>query len=232
MTPYDAVVIGAGAGGGVAAGLLAEAGKQVLLLERGHALTFEEVGRDHLRNQRLSYYGHNAGPEIEGNPRVFEDFNGQHLVAPHSGLYLGNAAAVGGGTRVYAAQAWRFMSQDFRMASEYGVPEGSSLADWPIAYNDLAPYYQQAEWEVGVCGDNSQMKHLPRFEKPYPMPPMSVTLQGQTMRRGAAALGWATHPVPLLINSTEYNGRPGCIHCQHCVGLPARSMPRMARRTR
>ena len=105
------------------------------------------------------------------------------------------------------------------MASEYGIPEGSSLADWPIGYDDLAPYYQQAEWEIGVCGDAAQMVHLPRYEKPYPMQPMPVTLQGQTMRRGAAALGWATNPVPLLINSTEYNGRPGCIHCQHCVGF-------------
>ena len=216
---YDAIVIGAGAGGGVAAGVLAAAGKRVLLLERGHNLSFEQVGRDHLRNQRLSYYGHNAGPDIVGNPRVFEDFGGDHLVVPHNGNYLGNAAAVGGGTRVYAGQAWRFMPQDFRMASEYGIPDGSSLADWPIGYDDLAPYYQQAEWEIGVCGDDAQMAHLPKYEKPYPMQPMDVTLQGQTMRRGAAALGWKTNPVPLLINSAEYNGRPGCIHCQHCVGF-------------
>ena len=216
---YDAIVIGAGAGGGVAAGILAEAGKRVLLLERGRNLTFEDVGRDHLRNQRLSYYGHNAGPDIEGNPRVFEDFNGQHLIAPHSGYYLGNAATVGGGTRVYAAQAWRFMPQDFRMASIYGVPEGSSLADWPISYEELAPSYERAEWEIGVCGDATQMKHLPAYEKPYPMEPIPITLQGQTMRRGAAVLGWATNPVPLLINSTEYNGRAACIRCQHCVGF-------------
>ena len=52
---------------------LAEAGKHVLLLERGSQLSFADVGRDQLRNQRLAIYGHNAGPELVGNPRVFVD---------------------------------------------------------------------------------------------------------------------------------------------------------------
>ena len=51
MSDYDAVVVGSGAGGGVATAVLAEAGKSVLLLERGHDLSFDDVGRDHLRNQ-------------------------------------------------------------------------------------------------------------------------------------------------------------------------------------
>src|SRR6185503_16783846 len=79
----------------------------ILLLERGAALSFSEVGRDHLRNQRLSIYGHNAGPELEGNPRVFVDPSGhQRTVQPHEADYHNNAACVGGGTRVYGAQAW------------------------------------------------------------------------------------------------------------------------------
>src|SRR5438046_1363643 len=128
---YDVIVVGAGAGGGVAACVLAEAGKRVLLIERGRHLSFEDVGRDHLRNQRLSLYGHNAGPDIDGNPRVLIDVHGdRHVVRPFETGYHANAACVGSGTRVYGAQSWRFMPEDFRMASQYGVPEGSSLADW------------------------------------------------------------------------------------------------------
>lgn len=216
---YDVIIVGAGAGGGVAAGVLAEAGKRVLLLERGQNLSFEQVGRDHLRNQRLSQYGHNVGPDIEGNPRVFADFNREYLVPPHHSQYHANAAAVGSGTRVYGAQAWRFMPQDFQMASLYGVPEGSSLVDWAFGYDELAPYYERAEWEIGVAGDAAQMTHLPAYAKDYPMPPLPLNLQGRTTKRGADALGWSSFALPLLINSQEYNGRPGCIRCTQCVGF-------------
>src|SRR5512132_4407114 len=121
MIHYDVIIVGAGAGGGVAAGVLAEAGKRVLLLERGGRLSFEHDPHDHLRNQRFSRYGHNAGPDIEGNPRVTVDSQGQtQIIQPHEAGYQNNAATVGGGTRVYGAQAWRFLPQDFRMASVYG----------------------------------------------------------------------------------------------------------------
>ncbi len=217
---YDVIIVGAGAGGGVAAGVLAEAGKRVLLIERGRSLSFEEIGRDHLRNQRLSQHGHNAGPDIVGNPRVSVDGRGRaRTIRPHEGGYHNNAACVGGGTRVYGAQAWRFMPQDFRMASTYGVPQGSSLADWPISYEDLEPYYERAEWEVGVAGDRAAMTHLPSYRRDYPMPSIPVNQQGRVYRRGASAIGWHTLPVPLLINTTEYNGRAACHQCQHCVGF-------------
>ena len=93
MTSYDAIIIGTGAAGGIVAGVLAEAGKDVLLLERGPALSFSQVGRDQLRNQRLSIYGHNAGPELEGNPRVFVDpAENERTVSPHEADYHNNAA--------------------------------------------------------------------------------------------------------------------------------------------
>lgn len=213
---YDVIIIGAGAGGGVAAGVLAEAGKHVLLLERGRNLSFDELGRDHLRNQRLSQYGHNAGPDIEGNVRTLED---GRVVRPHEPGYQANAATVGSGTRVYGAQAWRFMLQDFRMASEYGVPEGSSLADWPITYDDVVPYYEKVEWEIGVAGDHHAMTHLPGYRRPYPMSPLPPNTQAQVYRKGLGALSWQALPVPLLINTQPYNDRPACIRCQHCVGF-------------
>ncbi|MGH2512654.1 MAG: gluconate 2-dehydrogenase subunit 3 family protein, partial [Candidatus Limnocylindrales bacterium] len=131
---YDAIVVGAGAGGGISACLLAEAGHRVLLIERGGALRSDPG--DHLRNQR-SVFGYQtpAGPPIEGNPRVVGD---GIVISPADGRWSNNAMVLGGGTRVYGAQAWRYCPEDFRMASTYGVPEGSSLADWPISYEDLA----------------------------------------------------------------------------------------------
>src|SRR5215217_2186272 len=164
MNDYDAIIVGSGAAGGIVACVMAEAGHRVLLLERGSALSFNDVGRDHLRNQRLSIYGHNAGPEITGNPRVFVDPHGSsRVVSPHELDYHNNAACVGGGTRVYGAQAWRFHPDDFRMATKYGVPNGSSLSDWPITYETLEPFYERAEWELGAAGDGSAISNqIPR----------------------------------------------------------------------
>lgn len=216
MTDYDVIIIGSGAGGGVAAGVLAEAGKTVLLLERGRELSFEDIGRDHLRSQRLSHYGHNAGPDIEGNPRTYED---GRTLRPHEPGYQNNAACVGSGTQVYAGQSWRFMPQDFRMASTYGVPEGSSLADWVISYEDILPYYEKVEWEMGVCGDHQIMSHLPTYNKPYPMPPLPLSYKSSVHQNGLESLGWQQVRVPRLINSVPYNERPACIYCQHCVGF-------------
>ncbi len=217
---YDAIIIGSGAGGGITAGVLAEAGKRVLLLERGQNLSFERIGRDHLRNQRISLYGHNAGPDIEANPRVFVDpWGNESTVRPHEGGYNNNAATVGGGTRVYGAQAWRFMEQDFKMASIYGVPEGSSLADWPIAYNELEPFYERAEWEIGVSGsDEGNQFQAPR-RKGYPMPALRPTKAHGVLKKGAEALGWSVFSTPLAINSQERDGRAACIECKYCVGF-------------
>ncbi len=216
---YDVIVVGAGAGGGIAACVLAEAGLQVLLLERGSELTIADVGRDHLRNQRISLYGHNAGPQ-PGDLRTFAEAGSEmRVLQPWEPNYHNNAACVGGGTRVYGAQAWRFMEQDFRMASLYGVPEQSSLADWPLDYAELEPFYERAEWELGVCGHDTANVHQAQRRRGYPMPPMSETRPARILKNAADALGWQSAPVPLLINSAHYQGRDACVRCQMCVGF-------------
>ena len=220
MNEYDAIIIGTGAAGGIVACVLAEAGKHVLLLERGTALSFADVGRDHLRNQRLAIYGHNAGPELIGNPRVFVDPHGRsRIVRPYELDYHNNAACVGGGTRVYGAQAWRFHPDDFRMANKYGVPEGSSLADWPIAYETLEPFYERAEWELGAAGDGDTIQHQIPRKRNYPLRPVDPSPQTVALQKAAQQLGWVTTPVPLLINTEPYRGRLACIGCKYCVGF-------------
>jgi Choline dehydrogenase and related flavoproteins len=219
MNDYDVIIVGAGAAGGIVACVLAEAGKRVLLLERGPALSFKEIPRDHLRNQRLSIYGHNAGPDLSGNPRVFVDPSGvSRIVKPHELDYHNNAACLGGGTRVYGAQAWRFLPDDFRMASKYGIPKGSSLADWPISYETLEPFYERVEWELGAAGDGTTQTQTAR-RRDYPLPPVPPSPQTMALSTGADRLGWTTTPVPLLINTKPYQGRDQCIGCKYCVGF-------------
>ena len=219
MNDYDVIIVGAGAAGGIVACVLAEAGKRVLLLERGPALSFKEIPRDHLRNQRLSIYGHNAGPALSGNPRVFVDPSGvSRIVKPHELDYHNNAACLGGGTRVYGAQAWRFLPDDFRMASKYGIPKGSSLADWPISYETLEPFYERVEWELGAAGDGTTQTQTAR-RRDYPLPPVPPSPQTMALSTGADRLGWTTTPVPLLINTKPYQGRDQCIGCKYCVGF-------------
>ena len=96
-------------------------------------------------------------------------------VLPSEGAYSNNAACVGGGTLSYGAQAWRYLPQDFRMRSTYGAPQGSSLEDWPISYDDLEPFYEKAEYEIGVSGDYSDDPfHGPR-RRGLPMPCLLYT---------------------------------------------------------
>ena len=216
----NAVIIGAGAGGGVAAKELAEAGLTVALLERGRWYSAADCRKDDLRNQRTSVLGNNSGPDDQRNPRVAVDLIGrERIVFPSEGGYSNNAACVGGGTFTYGAQAWRYHARDFRMASTYGVPPGSTLADWPISYDDLEPYYEKAEYEIGVSGDvTADPFHAPR-RRPLPMPPLPPNREYEILKPAAQRLGLHPFDLPMLRNSVPYGGRPACMRCRWCVGF-------------
>jgi choline dehydrogenase-like flavoprotein len=218
---YDAVVIGAGAGGGVVASQLALGGKQVLLVERGRWLDYANSGhRDHLRNHRNAVYGHNTGPNADDGPRILVTPDGvEQKVAPHSAGYNNNAACVGSGTLVYGAQAWRFHPDDFRMETVYGRPAASSLVDWPIQYGELEPWYTRAEQVIGVSGLPGRLPHEPLRSADLPMPPLPRHGAAAALAAGAEALGLATTQPPLLINSVPRDGRDACIECASCPGF-------------
>lgn len=217
---YDAVVVGSGAGGGVAAWALAQSGRAVLLVERGDYPDTDYLAQDHLRNARttieLDHLTLRASAE---NPRTLVLGDESVVLPAWDPRYGNNADTFGGGTRVYGAQAWRFVPEDFTMASTYGVPAGSDLADWPIGYDDMEPFYTQAEYEIGVCGSAAVHAGSSRRSRPYPMAPMPPTAPARRLVGAAGALGWSTVEVPLAINSTPYDGRPACARCRQCVGF-------------
>ncbi|HEY0472431.1 MAG TPA: GMC oxidoreductase [Kribbella sp.] len=216
---YDCVIIGSGAGGGAAAQVLAESGRSVLVVETGRYPSAASLTHDHLRNPRSS-----AGlpavtdPDPQGRPRIAVIDGEPRRVLPSDAGWSNNAFTVGGGTRVYGAQAWRFVPRDFTMASTYGVPEGSGLADWPITYADLEPYYSLAEQRFGVSGGGVDPWHEPR-SIPLPMPALPRPGPAQRLAAAAERLGWGTLDVPLLINSVDYQGRAACVQCAQCVGF-------------
>lgn len=216
----NAVVVGAGAGGGVVAKELSTAGLSVVLFERGGWVGFEAHGHDELISQRTTALGNAFGPDDERYRRVVSSGGGQwRIVRPSEGGYGNNAACVGSGTVSYGAMAWRFMEKDFTMRSTYGALEGSTLDDWPVSYADLEPYYEKAESEIGVAGDASGDPFCGRRRKPYPMPPFAYNREGQILEPAAKRLGLHPFPIPMLRNSVSYGGRNACIACRYCVGF-------------
>jgi len=216
----NAVIVGAGAGGGVVAKELSTAGLSVVLLERGGWPSFNDHNDDELISQRTTVLGNAFGPDDQRYRRVAVQGNGaRRIVLPSEGGYNNVAACVGSGTVSYGAMAWRFMPQDFRMRSTYGALEGSTLADWPISYDDLEPYYEKAEWEIGVAGDDTPNPFVGPRKKPRPMPAFPYNKEGKIIEAAAKRLGWHPFPVPMLRNSQPYGGRPKCIHMRSCVGF-------------
>jgi choline dehydrogenase-like flavoprotein len=220
MKRVNAVVVGAGAAGGIVAKELSTAGLSVVLLERGKWYTANDCRKDDLRNQRTTVLGNAFGPEDEGNPRVVVDSSGvPRVVLPSEGAYSNNAACVGGGTLSYGAQAWRYMPQDFRMRSTYGAPVGSSLEDWPISYDDLEPWYEKAEYEIGISGDYSGTPFKGPRKRPLPMPPLAPNREFEILEPAAKRLGLHPFHLPMARNSVPYNGRGPCMRCRWCCGF-------------
>ncbi|HXX65233.1 MAG TPA: GMC family oxidoreductase [Bacteroidota bacterium] len=216
----NAIVVGAGAGGGVVAKELSVAGLSVVLFERGDWVPFDAHDDDELLSQRTTVLGNAYGPDDDRYRRVVVNDDGTiQTVLPSDGGYNNVAACVGSGTVSYGAMAWRFLPQDFRMKTTYGAVEGSTLDDWPITYEDLEHCYEKAEWEIGVSGDMSGNPFCAPRAKPYPMPPFAYNKEATMLEAAMRRKGLHPFPIPMLRNSVPYNGRPACVRRRSCCGF-------------
>jgi gluconate 2-dehydrogenase alpha chain len=222
----DVVIVGVGGAGGILAAELSKAGMKVIGLERGPRLTT----KDFEPHDELRYF---QRQDLRPNPKrqpITWRTNAQGRAAPLNTLNYG--AQAGGGTVHYGALSWRFHEDDFRVRSNtiarYGakaIPEDSSLIDWPFTYADIEPYYDRAEYELGVSGKagNLQGKKIAggnTFESPrqreYPLPALLPDQSGMIFDAGARKLGYHPFSSPRAILSQAYNGRPGCTYCGFC----------------
>jgi gluconate 2-dehydrogenase alpha chain len=222
----DVVIVGVGAAGGILAAELGKAGMKVIGLERGPRLqTSDFEPHDELRYfQRLDLRPLPKHDPVTWRPNA----NARATIYP----ILANGNQAGGGTVHYGALSWRMHEDDFRVRSKtierYGaaaIPQDSSLADWPVSYDELEPFYDKAEYELGVSGtagnvqgkkiDGGNVLEAPR-RREYPLPALFVDQSGRLFEAGAKKLGYHPFPSPHAILSEPYNDRPGCTYCGFC----------------
>src|SRR5580692_1573277 len=222
----DVVIVGVGAAGGILAAELAKSGMKVIGLERGPRLkTSDFEPHDELRY----FQRQDLRPDPKRMPVTWRP-NAKATAHPIPSQNNGNQA--GGGTVHYGAVSWRFHEDDFRVRSQtiarYGadaIPEGSSIIDWPVSYAELEPYYERAEYELGVSGkagnlngkkvDGGNVFEAPRL-RDYPLPPLLNDQVGANFEPAAKKLGLHPFPTPHAILSQPYKDRPGCTYCGFC----------------
>src|SRR5438093_7304232 len=224
----DVVIIGLGAVGGVAALPLAQAGLEVIGLEAGTWLTRRDFAPDELRN---NYRGWPQGVQKANQEIPTSRANASSQTGPRANIHpMQNA--VGGTTLHYWAQSWRLNPWDFKVVSEttrrYGasrLPKGSTVEDWPFGLDELEPYYDKVEYEVGVSGAAGNIAgKIDRrgniFEgarrREYPMPPLRGSGFTDAMAAAGRTLGWHPFPGPAAINSQRFQTRSACMYHGFC----------------
>ena len=210
---YDAIVIGTGAGGGTLALHLAQAGKNILILERGPFMPQEKLNWDtsavFLDNR---YHTKETWQDKDGKP-----------------LHPQQAYFVGGQTKVYGAAMFRMRAEDFGVIQHKG---GISPA-WPITYADMEPFYCRAEELFHVHGDLGSAPSVPGgygssfdptepfHSAKYPYPAFSNEPRMQTIEDDVRKLGIHTFPIPLGLKRNAADPLASkCVRCDTCDGYP------------
>lgn len=193
----DAVVIGTGAGGAPVIARLAKAGLSVVALEAGRWWSPTEYAQDEVA--QASLYWLDERLSAGSDPTAFGKNN--------------SGCGVGGSTLHYGAFAPRPDPRDLSIRSEFGEGE-----DWPVKYEELLPYLEEAERFLGVSGPEQYPWDSARK---YPLPPLGLNGPAELMQRGCRKIGVRTAAAPLLTTSRAYaqggyDERPGCINCGFC----------------
>jgi choline dehydrogenase-like flavoprotein len=229
VTKPSVIIVGSGAGGSVAAWVLASAGHPVMIFEKGRNLlpglgTTEGLtslfGNDEVKQSRSF---ENQDPVLEPRSSRTQDDAQRGVVRTFVGDVNDLPTVVGGGTIHWDAKTPRFWRQDFKGHSLYGPIDGANVADWPLTYDDLAPYYDEIERRIGVQGDVTKMPATTLAQAPrsgqFPMPPNPPMVAGLLLAEGAARTGYHCYPFPMAVNSQHYDGRPACNSCGFCSGF-------------
>jgi gluconate 2-dehydrogenase alpha chain len=216
--PADVVIVGLGAAGAIAASRLTEAGLSVVALEAGQRLGPADFPPDEIRNDVRNWLGRS---KVNHEIPTARRHAGETATRPSLKNLMMNAV---GGTKLHStSQAYRLLPWNFesrsRTLERYGagaIPPGSTLADWPLSYDELEPYYERVEDLFGISGAaGANVFEGPR-RSPYPLPPMRSTGWTDLMRDAATELGWNPFPAPASIRTAEYRGLPACRYCGQC----------------
>lgn len=207
--PVDVCIVGSGAGGAPMALELGRAGFKVVLLEKGAWYKPEDFVHDEILNSRRNFFM----PLPWDEPHLWR----QGADKPYSRTNEAwTANCVGGGTVHMSGYFYRLKPVDFRLKSELGAIPGANVADWPITYADLAPYYDKAEEELGVSGNATPHPFLEPRSKNYPLPPLASHPVADEIEKACKQLGWHAVRTARGILSTSYKGRNPCVYCTLC----------------
>lgn len=211
----DVAIVGSGISGALLGWKLALSGAKVIILDagptvdrvKGLALAFSSLASS---TPDATYAQHPWAP----TPATLDPNN--YLVQTGPDPFVSNyERVVGGTTWHWLGTALRLIPNDFRLKSTYGVGE-----DWPIDYDDLEPWYLDAEKTVGVAGDDAEDNGAPRSGN-YPMPPQPLTWSDMQFAKAAETLGLKVTATPQARVSVQegYNNRPRCCGNAFCIPM-------------
>ncbi|HJW93076.1 MAG TPA: GMC family oxidoreductase [Thermoanaerobaculia bacterium] len=223
MRQFDAVIAGSGATGGWVAMQLAQAGMRIAVVEAGRALDPDRDYTDGKRPYEFPLRGDAPRAAFEAQPvqrRCFHydgtthhffinDNEHPYTTPTDRPFYWIRGRHVGGKSLMWARQSYRFSDLDFRAASRDGFG-----GDWPLGYDDLAPYYERVERFIGVSGRTEGLAQLPDGAF---LPPMELTIGEELLRTHVReAFGRTVTIGRAAVLTRDHNGRAECRSCGAC----------------